>query len=280
MNGPKHELSALQKRLLVLLEWFHGFCVENNLKYYILGGTMLGAARHQGFIPWDDDVDVGMPRSDYDKFIELSRNKKFGDFIIESIDTDKNDFLYGYSKIYDTESTLIENTRLKIKRGIYIDLFPLDGVSNNRNEIEGYVKPILQKYKFLLARTCAVSKRRKWYKNAAILFARMLPGRIADDKKLMLNIDRLCRRRDYYACEYVGNLLGNWGIREIVPRSVMGEPKLYRFEDLEVYGVSDYDAYLTSLYGDWRQPPPADKQITHHDYLLLDLDHSYLEDKI
>ena len=272
-----HELTELQKRLLPMLDWYHNFCEANNLRYYLLGGTMLGAARHQGFIPWDDDLDVGMPRNDYERFLELTKQKKFGDYIVEGINTEKIDFFYGYTKIYDTKSTLIENTRYQIKRGIYIDLFPLDGVADKKNEIPVCFKPIFNRYQLLLARTCAIREGRKWYKNLAIYTARLIPELILDNKKLMLSIDEMCKRRSFEKSLYVGNLYGNWGDKEIVKKSVMGEPTLYRFENLEVYGVSDYDGYLSSLYGDWRKLPPKEKQVTHHDYIMCDLNKPYQE---
>lgn len=270
------ELTELQAKLLPMLAWYHRFCVENKLRYYLLGGTMLGAARHKGFIPWDDDIDVGMPRSDYERFLLLTSKHTYGPFIVEDIDTEAKDFFYGYAKIYDTTTTLVENTRYRIKRGLFIDLFPLDGVADKKEDIASVYRPILSKYRLLLARTCAIRKSRKWYKNLAVCIARAVPNGMLDNKRLMLSIDKMCRENDYDKCEYVGNLYGNWGEREIVKRSIMGEPTFYKFEGLDVYGVSDYDAYLTSLYGDWRQLPPKEKQVTHHDFLMLDLRKGYL----
>ena len=107
------KLSLLQQKLLDILKWFHLFCEENNLKYYAIGGTMLGVVRHKGFIPWDDDIDVGMPREDYNKFIELTKNKQFDKYVVESIYDNNKDFFYPMVKIYDTTTTLIENTRYK-----------------------------------------------------------------------------------------------------------------------------------------------------------------------
>lgn len=270
-----NKLSPLQEKLIPMLSWFHQYCSDKKLTYYLLGGTMLGAARHNGFIPWDDDIDVGMPRKDYEIFLKETKGKCFGSYIVEGIDTDKKDFYYGYSKIYDVNTTLIENTRYRIKRGIYIDVFPLDGVANSESEIPSVFNPIFRKYQFLLARTCAIRDNRKWYKNLAIRCARIVP--FIDNKKLMKKIDGMCKTHDYFECNYVGNYYGNWGIREVVKREVMGTPVLYKFESLMVFGASDFDSYLTSLYGEWRKLPPKEKQVTHHDYLYCNLEKSYME---
>ena len=241
------ETSDLQKKLIPMLKWFHEFCVEHQLKYYALGGTMLGIARHQGFIPWDDDIDLGMPRNDYNRFIELCKGKRFGDYCLETIDTDNNDFFYGYSKIYDVTTTLVESARVDIKRGIYLDLFPLDGLSDSKEEAINYFNSIYRRYQFLLSRTCSYNKKRAFYKNLAVAIARLIPNCVIDNKKLMRSIDDLCRRRDFDSYKYVANILGNWGTREIVLRSSLGNPVLYQFENIMVYGVEKYSLSLPSV---------------------------------
>ena len=269
-------MTKLQNKLLDMVKWFHNFCQENNLRYYALGGTMLGAARHQGFIPWDDDIDVGMPRKDYEKLIMLCKVRKNEQYILESINSENKDYIYGYAKIYDTSTTLIERARVNVRRGIYIDIFPLDGVGNNENKIKSIFNPIYYRYQFIVARTCALNKERKLYKNILMILARMIPEVFISNKKIIIDIDKLCKKNDYDSCEIIGNLLGNWGIKEIMPKDYMGEPTLYKFEDTYIYGAEKYDLYLKKLYGDWHKLPPKEKRITHHDAVECDLEKSFL----
>lgn len=268
--------SELKSKLTQMLEWFHNFCEENDLCYYALGGTMLGAVRHNGFIPWDDDIDVGMPREDYERLESLLSGKD-GKYVLETPNTPAKDYFYPFSKIYDTDTTLVENTGIKIKRGIYIDIFPLDGIGNSCEESKENYAAIQKKYNLLLARTGGIRRGRKFYKNAAVALFKLVPPCILKKKELLLDLANACKAHDYADCTWCGNLVGAWRFKEVMPKSVMGEPKLYKFEGLDIYGAQDADAYLTSLYGDWRQLPPEDKRVTHHDYVMLDLNSPYIE---
>lgn len=270
----KHKLTPLQSKLLEMLKWFDIFCRENDLKYYLLGGTMLGAARHQGFIPWDDDIDVGLFRTDYERFIQLMKEKKLeaGKYVLEAPDSESTDFCYPYAKVYDISTTLVEHYDLPLKRGIFLDVFPLDYLGNSLKECQKKYKPIKMLYNFYLTRVAAPDGHRLWYKNAAIRIAKCIP--FVNNRKLRVSLDKRCFNSNQ-ACTWGGNLLGNWGIKEVMPVSIMGKPTEYNFEGIKVYGAEDYDAYLSHLYGDWRKLPPKEKQVTHHDYLFLDLDKSY-----
>lgn len=275
----RNDLSEMQLMMLDMIKWFHSFCQNNNIRYYVVGGTMLGAVRHNGFIPWDDDIDVGIPRKDYEKLLS-EKEFLFKDenrYLLESYRDEEKDYIYPYAKIYDTQTTLMENCRAKTKRGIFIDIFPLDGIGANKESAQKNYNQILRQINFLMTRTCAIRKDRSWLKNAAIVMSRLIPSAIVSNQKLMHKIDEMCKKRDYETCEYVGNLMGNWGMKEIMPRAFIGKPTLYQFEDMEVFGPEDYDKYLANVYGDWRKMPPVEKQRSHHDYLLLDLHKSYLE---
>jgi len=268
----------LKAHLLDMLRWFHTLCVDNNLRYYALGGTMLGAVRHGGFIPWDDDVDVGMPRSDYERLESIVKQVKQDRYILETPRSTAKDFNYCFTKLYDANTTLVENTRYRIKRGLYIDIFPLDGMGNNLSESKKHFAKINRRFSFFLARTTGIRKGRSPLKNAAVILSQAIPDFCLNDKKLLASVERVSREKDFDQCVYGGNPYGAWRYKEIMPTAVMGIPTLYKFEDMKIYGAERPDEYLTNLYGDWRKLPPMDKRVSHHDYLEMDLHRSYLEE--
>ncbi len=265
---------AMKEKLLGILQCFHQFCEDNRLRYYVVGGTALGAMRHKGFIPWDDDIDVGMPREDYDRFLKLSNGKLQDKFAVESTDSPNKDFKYAYTKIYDTTTMLIESAQDPIVRGVYVDVFPLDGVGVSYDDSVKYIKKIIQMQNLLFSKICSISKNRKLYKNAAIIICRLLP---INTKKLITKIDKACRKRSYSQFEYVANIVGNWGIKEIMPKAVFGRPRHYTFETLQVYGPENMHEYLSLLYGDYMKLPPVEKQKSHHNFIKCDLNRSYLD---
>lgn len=267
-------MMAHQQKLLEMVKWFHEFCVANNLRYYAVGGTMLGAVRHKGFIPWDDDIDVGMPRDDYDRFSNLMKEDCSSIYRLEAPFENK-DYVYQFFKLYDTTTTLIENTRYKTKRGIYIDIFPLDGIGNTLEESKRNFRRIDKNNNYIMTKVCALSNHRKFYKNLAIVVSRCIP--FPSWQSVLRKTDKLCRSRKFDDCKYAANLYGNWHEKEIVSRDCFGVPQLYDFENIRIFGAQDADSYLRALYGDYMKLPPVEKQKSHHDYIMLDLSRSYLE---
>lgn len=271
------ELNEMQIMMLDMIKWFHSFCQKNNIRYYVVGGTMLGAARHNGFIPWDDDIDVGIPRKDYERLLSNKKNwlAQQDRYEIESYLDNNKDYEYMYAKVFDTHTTLIENCRHHPKRGIFIDIFPLDGIGYSYEDAINNFMPIQHRVNFLMTRTCELRKTRSLYKNLAIIFSHILPEFIYDSRKIIAKINEMCSLRDFDESLFVGNLVGNWGKKEIMPRAYFGKPTLYKFEDTEVFGPEDYDNYLNNVYNNWRQLPPIEKQKSQHDFLHLDLHKSY-----
>ena len=273
-------MNKQQEMLTEMLSWFHDTCEKYNLRYYIIAGTMLGAVRHGGFIPWDDDIDVGMPRSDYEKLKEISKSLNDGNrYVFEYPGKENPKYPYLIAKIYDTQTTLIEKQRKPIKRGIYIDIFPLDGIGNDIEEAKKNYKPFYKAFTLYLTITAPFLKRRTFAKNAAVFVGRIISPLFVRRIKLETKIERLCKRYDFDNSKLVSNLLGGSAMKGIVPREYFGTPTLVKFEGLDVYGLEDPHSYLSSMYGGYMKLPPVEKQVSLHDSIECDLEKPYLDNK-
>ena len=272
-------MNELQEKLLGILRWFHAFCEKENLTYYISYGTALGAVRHRGFIPWDDDIDVCMPRADYErcKDVFTSNKNQIGKYLLETPYMDASDYLYTFNKLYDTQTVLIEKSRNNCKRGIYLDIFPLDGAGDTIDDAYNYHRGIDRNHMLLMTRVCAIRKQRSIYKNFAILAARLIPNAFFDEKEWTRKIDQMARQRDYTECQYVCNYMGPYRVKEIIEKRMSGKPTIYEVEGIQLYGPEHYEEYLAHLYGDWRKLPPVEKRGIQHDFLYLNLEQSYLD---
>lgn len=265
-----------RQKLIEMMAFFHDFCVKNNIKYYALGGTMLGAARHNGMIPWDDDIDVGIPRSDYNRLIELLNKQSFNIYKI-AFPGDGTDYPYLYAKLYDSSTTLVEKLRSPFKRGLFIDIFPLDGLCDDEKMISKKFRYVRRKIMFYVSSMTCIRKNRGVLKNLTVILTRCIPNFLYNRKRNAIKINELCQSFGFDEKKYGGNFFGHWGLKEIMNNSIMGTPTLYKFENIYIYGVEDYDGYLTRLYGDWKTLPPKEKRITIHDFIECDLEKSYQE---
>lgn len=264
---------CLQLRLLNILEWFHRFCIEHSLTYYAIGGTLLGAVRHGGFIPWDDDLDVGMPRPDYNRFLELVK----GDDSIyraESYLDGNKDYTYLFCKVYDTTTTVVYKSKYNIKRGLFLDVFPLDGMGNTPEEVAKNYKKARKKNRLIKTKSFGYNKHYNIFQKTAIVLGKLLPYNWR--KGIRKQNERLARR-DYYSSEYVGNMFGRWGDREIMKREWYGTPLAVKFENIEILCPEDADSCLKQQYGDYMVLPPEEKRKPSHDALYMDLNKSYLD---
>lgn len=268
-------LMPIQDTLLRMLKWFHEFCVNHNITYYAIGGTMLGAARHNGFIPWDDDIDIGVPRPSYEKLIELLKSPVDG-YFLETPYSGNDDYLYAFSKLYDTNTTLVEQLRTPFKRGIYCDIYPLDGIGNSWEDAQKNFRRFKKMNVFLMLRICTIEKRRIWYKNLVVISGGWIIEKLIGGKRLSMSVADFARKINSDESAYIANLMGRYGNREICKREYFGVPTLYPFEDIQLYGPEKYDEYLTTIYGDWRKLPPEDKRHTKHNFIEMDLEKPYV----
>ena len=259
---------VLQTRLLYMLKQFHKVCVDNELTYFLTYGTMLGAIRHSGFIPWDD-VDIVMPREDYNRFKSNSVHMLPDNLEIMFYENRNNSPMH-YIKLIDNRTTLIEDKYRDYYEGVYIDVFPLDGVPEKKTQIKIKQKKT-HMYQSLIVNHCYTDGRkgiRKLYGQLAKRF---------DLERLHKKLEKELTQYAYSSSNIVGSYLGAYGIREFVPKEIMGIPAKYTFEDAEFYGLEDYDSYLRCLYGDYMELPPIDKRNNKHQYFYVNLDKPYRE---
>lgn len=247
----------LHSILLDMAEVFHQICTKHKIPYYMLGGTMLGAIRHHGIIPWDDDMDFGIPRIYEDRIIKILKNELPSKYRLL---TYRNDPLCtDCIKIELPQSKLIQDDGTEAQWGINIDIFMLDYADNNRSILSrNFLSHLLIKYNVY-----AFSPNNKKRLAKFIRMINIFPKSFA--LSIVKKISLLCKKN--HSC--FANHAGFWGMKEIVEKKIFGQPTLYLFQDHYFYGVENPHEYLTQLYGDYMQLPPIEKRHSHCKQVLL-----------
>jgi len=244
-----------------MLKEFHEFCLDNNLRYFLDAGTLLGAVRHDGFIPWDDDIDLAMPREDYNKLLHLAKGgyKNYGLLMPENS-------IYTYLKIVDTRTLLIEdinNTKNNI--GVYLDIYPKDGLLSMG--LYSYIKCeiiriLCLKHWFNKVTIHKWKKSRQLTKKIIASFGKLT---LKDPNNALKKMLKIAEKNSFDDSPYVATLESG-GLKNCIHSSHFKERKLQQFENLQVYIPCGFHEYLTVLYGDYMKLPPDHEQQSHHVY--------------
>ncbi|MEE3458419.1 MAG: LicD family protein [Candidatus Faecousia sp.] len=252
----------LRKEQLRILDAIAAFCKEKNLRCYLFAGTLIGAVRHQGYIPWDDDLDICMLRADYDRFLrEFPDN---GDFWIACADNTPGYYLAA-AKVVSKRTVLMEQVANPIPLGVNVDVFPIDALPDSDKELHRLNQKISKYRNLLLLKNTLRSADRSKAKNAVLAVSQLL-SRPLSTAVLLRKIDKLARSYSGMpGCSRVGDIsVFTYGMREVFSAAVFSDTVSLPYEGKEYPAPSGYHDLLSRMYGDYMKLPPAEKQITHH----------------
>ena len=247
--------------LKILLE-IKRVCETNNIKYFLIGGTLLGAVRHNGFIPWDDDIDIGMMRDEYKRFLEVFPLSKGDEYTLETTETDSGHaYLYGKVRLSGTTFQEERNKNVLENQGIWVDVFPFDNIPNSR------VKQSLHKLIFSFFEVSTLRKYKyydgkpKTVKGNIFNYICICLSKFAGRDSLLSNREKIIQKYNSESTEYIIN----WPFKA-AKREYFNELTELPFETVLFPVPKMYHEYLTSFYGDYMRIPPENERPKHRPY--------------
>lgn len=264
-------ITEVQKMQLELMKRLHAFLQSNDIKYYLIAGSALGAVRHQGFIPWDDDIDIGMFRSDYEKFLSVA-DEFSSEYEIANY-RNANNCDFGLTRFY-FPNTYIEDlsiTQTKLDKRLYFDVFPLDNVPDCPEELKRYEKSVRKKKK-QIAKIDVRDFNNKWY---VLLVKKMFSCILVPFRQRILrSFDRLMRKYEKEDTLSVCSLCSQYSFKkQVMKKDIYGTPVLHEFADAMFFVPEKIEEYLTILYGaDYMQIPPVEKRRKGYNIYLTNED--------
>ena len=261
-------LKDIQQVSLDILKDVHQFCVDNHICYTLFGGTMIGAIRHKGFIPWDDDIDIAMPRPDYERFLEIYQSKKGYRLFASGT---KGNYL-AFSRVCEMEHTLVVNSVFpwsNTPTGVWIDIFPLDGAEDDIDMAQCQfiqLRKMWKKCSYARAAKAKLSSAKGLQKKTKLILKRLLFSFPWQNHDILLRkYINMCQRIKWGESKHFGNLsYMRYGIKEYEDMEDFTTTILVDFEDSKFMVCNGYDRMMKCKYGDYMQLPPIDKQCSNH----------------
>ncbi len=262
-------LHEIQSMSLEILKDIHRFCIKHDITYTLFGGTMIGAIRHRGFIPWDDDIDIAMPRPDYERFLRTYESKNG----YKLIAADQPNSYIAFSRVCDMTKTRVVNRILpwsKVETGIWIDVFPLDGAPDDKDEAKTYIDTLVKEWK----KCCAIRSSYARYNDVhgmsklVKLFIKKVIRHIPGNDIYTLNHKYIqhCQSIAWGSTRHFANLsYMGYGMKEYLCTEDMESMILVPYEDTEFYVCRGYDHLMRMKYGDYMQLPPKNMQTSNHE---------------
>ncbi|MCF0221206.1 MAG: LicD family protein [Fibrobacter sp.] len=265
------EMSMQEQRdmMLDILKDIHAFCEKENIMYSLAYGSLIGAIRHQGFIPWDDDIDICMPRLDYERFIKSYKSDKYDvAFCGEGC---KYDCLIAYARVFDKKETIAKNAHwISERTGLWIDVFPLDGVPEDPKTYEALFEEMRKEWERIIPKKVQFTRitDQQGIKNKLRLLKKkikLLNG--LGGHKMQRVFNKKMVAIPYEGAKYYSNLAVLDGGLEHIPAETFQETILIKFEDTYFRAMKGYDLMLKTFYGNYMELPPEEKRIPHQSYI-------------
>ena len=255
------EIKSIQ---LKMLDEIYTFCDKKGLKIYLSGGTLIGAILYKGFIPWDDDIDLNMPRTDYDKLMELKQDKDFPEHL-RLYDCEHDiDYVYPFAKLVDQNTYLIEDANTDNREfGIWIDIFPFDGAPNDINVQHRLIDKTKNVFKWLLFSTYRIGTGTTLLKTILKIIP-LLILKIYGTNRLACNLNKIARKIGIGCTDYVGLIVAPTNYGEIFPYEGYLDPTSIEFENKRYKVPSNYKTYIKNRYGKITLDIPDDKKANHN----------------
>lgn len=248
------DIQELRSIQMGILDDVHRFCEEQGLRYSLSSGTLIGAVRHQGYIPWDDDIDIYMMRDDYERFLNTYSDRQ-GRYKVLNPQKETH-YYYTFAKVVDQHTKMVEKETEGYEIGVYIDVFPVDYVTENMKEREHIFRLKKLLYKI---RRCKISQGNPLQSQLAYLCYRHLPISVGMLNKWIRKLivhdkptNTLCHMTE-----------AGPPIKGCFPATDMERMIDMKFEDRTYKVMVGYDDHLTRTYGDYMQLPPEDQRVTH-----------------
>ena len=273
-KNNKIELREIQSMELELLKIVVSFCEEHNLRYFVTGGTLLGAVRHEGFIPWDDDIDIDMPDKDYlwlkENFNNLCTRENIRLLAPNNKLEEYNGYIYPFIKIVDTRTFSVSEGIKDDNIGVHIDIFPLNGLPKYKAAIRIFVKfgKIIHKMNQLSNPVYLADKKIKRGDRIKVIIRKKIYthfiSRIFNNRRIRRIQINHAFKYDYDNSARVGNIVWGNGMEHVNDRKSLVDFKVLSFEGIPVNVPGNFHEYLTIFYGDYMKPPPLEEQVSNH----------------
>lgn len=254
------DLEELKTIQMDILDVIHNFCVNNKINYSLGCGTFLGAIRHKGYIPWDDDIDIYVLREDYNRLLQLFP-KSLNNIELISIERDKS-WLKPYAKAHDNRTLCAEGDGRAVI-GVSIDIFPIDAVPQNQNDWIRFNKKRKLLHRLYESKFESFRKERALYRNIVLGVFKflMLPF---SARQICMYFDKYVQQYNGSGSEYVFESCQGMLQKNRFRRSNMESFIDLPFEDRTYKGMERYDEYLSNGFGDYMKLPPVEKRVSHH----------------